>query len=128
MPKKFETKQGLTIFVGRNAKENEDLTFKIANKDDLWFHIDEGTGSHVILVTDGRPDSELSPSIQCAADIASYYSCKKKEPNTRCVSVIYGYIIDVTKPKYASKGTVDINKYKTIIGYPHRINTISQTG
>jgi len=128
MPRKFVSLQGLTILVGRNAKENEALTFKSANINDLWFHIEEGTGSHVILVTDGKLESDIIPSIQTAANIAAYYSCKSKESHTKSVSVIYGYVIDIKKPKYASKGTVDIEKYNVITGHPHKFSVLSQSG
>lgn len=47
--RRFTSSDGLPIFVGRNAKENEDLTFRVANGDDLWLHARGTPGSHVVV-------------------------------------------------------------------------------
>lgn len=68
----FETPDGFHIFVGKNNKQNEYLTLKLARKDDLWFHVKSGSGSHVILQNKGSGFSDVS--IEIAANLAAKYS------------------------------------------------------
>ncbi|MGQ9501509.1 MAG: Rqc2 family fibronectin-binding protein [Anaerolineae bacterium] len=51
-PKRF-TIDGFTVYVGRNARQNEEVTFKLANPNDLWLHVRGQTGAHVIIKSGG---------------------------------------------------------------------------
>ena len=53
-PWKFCSSDGFTILVGRNNRQNDKLTMKQANNNDVWFHTKNIPGSHTILVTEGR--------------------------------------------------------------------------
>jgi predicted ribosome quality control (RQC) complex YloA/Tae2 family protein len=95
-PRRFVTKDGGEILVGRNNKENDYLTFKIARPDDLWFHAQDVPGSHVVL---RRKEKKKEPShndIKEAAQVAAYFS--KARGATR-VGVIYTWAKYVKKPK-----------------------------
>ncbi|HZB97809.1 MAG TPA: NFACT RNA binding domain-containing protein, partial [Candidatus Sulfotelmatobacter sp.] len=63
---------GYTARVGRNARENEEVTFRLARRDDLWFHARERTGAHVVLHTGGtEPPAEI---VEAAAQLAAHFS------------------------------------------------------
>jgi predicted ribosome quality control (RQC) complex YloA/Tae2 family protein len=70
-PRRFEV-EGFPIFVGRNARQNEQVTFKRGGPEDLWLHVRGRPGAHVIIKSDGRevPDGV----IRRAAELAAYYS------------------------------------------------------
>ena len=68
----FRSSDGLDIFVGRNNKQNDQLTLKFAAKSDIWLHTQLVHGAHVILCTDGEPAPDRS--VEEAAILAAYYS------------------------------------------------------
>ena len=71
-PLQYETEDGYRIFVGKNNYQNEELTFKMAQGGDMWFHAKGMPGSHVIVKTGGK---ELPDSVyETAARLAAYYS------------------------------------------------------
>ncbi len=71
-PYHYRSSDGFDLFVGRNNYQNDELTFKLANSKDLWFHAKKMPGSHVILRTGGRevPDRAYEE----AASLAAFYS------------------------------------------------------
>ncbi len=99
-PIQYKTSGGYTLLVGKNNIQNDNLTFKIADKDDLWFHVKDMPGSHVILVTDGEEPSERDYTE--AAEIAAYYSKATAGP----VAVDYTKVRNVKKPAGAKPGFV----------------------
>lgn len=92
---------GFNILVGKNNKQNDELTFKIANKDDLWFHVKDFHGSHTILQTNGATPSQEILN-KCAA-IAAFYSQASNSSNVP---------VDYTLIKYVKKS----QKFKTRYG------------
>ncbi len=103
-PLVMTTSGGFTLLVGRNNVENDRLTFKVARKDDLWFHTKDYPGSHVILVTDGREPSELDYTEAC--EIAAGYSSARAQT----VAVDYTRVRNIKKPPASRAGFVT---YKT---------------
>ena len=99
-PIQYKTSGGYTLLVGKNNIQNDNLTFKIASKDDLWFHVKDMPGSHVILVTDGEEPAEADYTE--AAEIAAYYSKATAGP----VAVDYTKVKNVKKPAGAKPGFV----------------------
>ncbi len=71
-PMRFESTDGYPIYVGRNNRQNEELTFRLARKDDIWCHASKVHGSHVIISCGGTtpPDDTITQ----AAQLAAYYS------------------------------------------------------
>ena len=105
---------GYNVFVGRNNKQNDYLTFKVANKEDLWFHTENIHGSHVILKL--NKSKEITDDIiSRVASIAAYYS---KGRNSSKVNVQYTEVKNIKKPKNAKPGFVVFNHYKTIMVEP----------
>ncbi len=100
-PMTFKTSSGYTLLCGRNNLQNDRLTFKVAQKGDLWFHAKGVPGSHVILLCDGEEPS--SEDYTEAAELAAYYS---KAPKGTLVPVDYTRVKQVKKPAGAKPGYV----------------------
>ena len=99
------------IYVGRNNKENDYLTTKFANKDDIWFHTQDIHGSHVILKT--HPNEFIPDSILLeAAKLAAIHS---KAKANKGVLVDYCPISHVKKPSGSQPGFVIYKNHKTIM-------------
>ena len=76
-PRRFLTGRGLTVLVGRGARENHQLTFGTARPEDLWLHARDVPGAHVILRDDeGRAGPE---DIREAAEVAAFFSGAREE-------------------------------------------------
>jgi predicted ribosome quality control (RQC) complex YloA/Tae2 family protein len=71
-PLRIESSDGLTIYVGRTAQQNEQVTFRLGAPDDLWLHVRGAPGGHVIIKTGGRDVPERT--VEEAAALAAYYS------------------------------------------------------
>jgi len=99
-PRRLTTTDGKTVLVGRNNTQNDLLTFKTADKGDIWFHVKDMPGSHVILVTEGEEPTDRDYTE--AAEIAAYYSTASGDR----VAVDYTKVKNVKKPQGAKPGYV----------------------
>lgn len=109
-PRKFISSDGYQILVGRNNKQNDRLTKKIANDGDIWLHTKVIAGSHVIIKRD--TDKEVPNStLDEAAAVAAYFSKARESKN---VPIDYTPVENVNKPKGAKPGLVYYEKYQTI--------------
>ena len=114
-PMRFESTDGYPIYVGRNNRQNEELTFRLARKDDIWCHASKVHGSHVIISCGGTtpPDDTITQ----AAQLAAYYSETTGGQNIP---------VDVTSVKQVKKipngkpGMVIYHTYKTVIANPYK--------
>ncbi len=77
-PLQLLSRDGLEIAVGRSARENEHVTFRLARGDDLWLHARGLPGGHVIVRSGGRPVPETT--LMEAAGLAAYFSPARAEP------------------------------------------------
>ena len=106
---------GHEILVGRSSRENDELTFKVADGDDFWFHVAGYTGSHVIVRNPAK-DTELESSLLIrAAQLAAYFSQAR---NSNKVEVHYTRRKFVSKPKKAKPGLVRLREFKTVTVEP----------
>jgi len=71
-PLRYYSEEGFQIVVGRNARQNEKVTFDIAKGEDLWLHARGAPGSHVVIRCGGQPVSD--DTLQMAAQLAAYHS------------------------------------------------------
>ena len=77
-PRHYLTSRGLSILVGRNARENQHLTFRVARPEDLWFHARDSPGSHVILRdNEGRAGAA---DLREAGELAAFFSEARQQP------------------------------------------------
>lgn len=91
-PLKLVTPDGYVIWIGRNSRQNEIVTFEKGSGEDLWLHVHDAAGAHVIIKFDGRPIPE--DVVTQAAEIAAYYSASRDEARA---------LVDVTQRKYVKK-------------------------
>ena len=113
-PMRFESTDGYPIYVGRNNRQNDELTFKLARKDDIWLHASKVHGSHVIISCGGTtpPDDTITQ----AAQLAAYYAETAGGQNLP---------VDVTTVKQVKKtpggkpGMVIYHTYRTVIANPY---------
>ena len=91
-PTRVVTPDGYVIWIGRNSRQNEIVTFKKSNSEDFWLHARQVAGAHVIIKNDGRhiPDDVIEE----AASIAAYYSKRRSDGKVP---------VDVTRIKYVKK-------------------------
>lgn len=106
---------GYKVFVGKNNRQNDYITFKLSDRNDLWFHVHGFHGSHVLLKTNNTLIDDNNPIIKKCAILAALNS---KSSNENKVAVDYTLIKNIKKPNGAKPGFVVFNKYSTIIVNP----------
>ena len=99
-PMQYKTSGGYPLLVGRNNLQNDELTFRIAEKSDIWFHVKDLPGSHVIMVTDGEEPADVDYTE--AAALAAYYSKFSGD----VAAVDYTRVKNIKKPQGAKPGFV----------------------
>jgi predicted ribosome quality control (RQC) complex YloA/Tae2 family protein len=112
-PMVYYSDDGFMILVGRNNRQNDQLTLKQASKQDLWLHTQNIPGSHVILVTDGRTPSETA--IRQAAVLAAFHS---KARDSAQVPIDFCKVKFVKKPAGAKPGMVIFSNQQTLYVRP----------
>lgn len=112
-PAEFTSNDGTRISVGKNNKQNDHLTMKIAKKSDFWLHVKNIPGSHVIVHSSLPSDETLTQ----AAQIAAYFSKGRSSAN---VAVDYVPVKNIRKPNGAKPGFVIYEGQKTIYVTPEK--------
>ena len=111
----FTSSDGQSIYVGRNNRQNQELTLKFARKNDYWFHVKNGPGSHVILKTEGTEPSE--DVLRQCAELAAYYSRSRQSSNVE---------VDYTKRQFIRRhpsnqtGLVIYTDFSTLYVTPNK--------
>ena len=113
-PMRFESTDGVPIYVGRNNRQNDELTFKMARKDDIWLHAQKVHGSHVIIACGGKsvPDDTVTQ----AAQLAAYYAEATGGQN---IPVDVTPVKQVKKVPSGKPGMVIYHTYRTVIANPY---------
>lgn len=116
MFRKFIVAGGLSVLVGKNAKQNDELTTKFAKKEDIWLHARGVPGSHVVLQIIGAKNKQVpKEAIEQAAEIAAFYSDAKTQS---IAPVSYTQRKFVRKPKGAHPGAVILEREEVIMVRP----------
>jgi hypothetical protein len=113
--RRFELDDRWFVLVGRNDRENDEITFHVASPDDLWFHAQQVAGSHVVLKCRGTPGNPPASILEAAAGIAAHYS---KARRASVVPVIYTRRRYVRKFRGSRPGQVVCEREKTIFAEP----------
>lgn len=100
-PFHYRSSDGFDIYVGKNNLQNEELTFKLANGGDWWFHAKHMPGSHVIVRTGGQEMTDRA--FEEAGSLAAYYSAGR---DSEKVEIDYLQRKNVKKPNGAKPGYV----------------------
>ncbi len=119
-PLQYQSRDGFQILVGKNNKQNDELTLKLAASSDIWLHTKNIPGSHVIIRAERRevPDTTLLE----AAILAAYHSSAKMSGN---VPVDFTAVKNVKKPSGAKPGMVIYESFRTISVTPSEDQVIS---
>lgn len=113
-PMRFESTDGYPIYVGRNNRQNDELTFRLARKDDIWLHAQKVHGSHVIISCGGTkpPDDTVTQ----AAQLAAHYAETRGGQN---LPVDVTPVKQVKKPANGKPGMVIYHTYRTVYVNPY---------
>lgn len=112
MVKELTSPNGHLVYYGENALDNERLTFDFSHKGDIWFHAHNVPGSHVLLRCMGG-EKVCQTDIQFSANVAARHSKSRHIPS---VPIIFCVVSNVSKPKQALVGTVQVHTSKYITG------------
>ena len=114
-PHKFVSSDGITIYAGKNNRQNDELTMRMAEPTDIWLHTKDIPGSHVLIsgVKESVPDSTLLEAAVIAATLSKAGSSSK-------VAVDYAPRKNVRKPNGAKPGMVVYEGYNTVLVTPDR--------
>ena len=108
--REFSSQEGYPILVGKTAKDNDAVTFKVSRPDDLWLHARGTPGSHVVVKLEKK--QQVPPeTLKDAATLALFYSDLRKSGKGE---VIYTLRKNVRKPKGAKPGSVAVTQEKSL--------------
>ena len=117
-PRRYRTTSGWCVWAGRNNKENDTLTHRLAAQNDYWFHAHGYAGSHVLLRREGHTQEPDKRTLEEAAAVAAYWS---KGRTASKVPVVYTMAKFVSKPRGAPPGLAVMKREKTIMVRPELI-------
>ena len=109
--RRYALPDGWQVLVGRNNKENDELTHRVARPDDLWLHAQGVPGSHVVIRRAGRKDAPGRRITELAAGLAAHFS---RARHSGTVPVIVTEKRYVRKPRGAKPGTAVVEREKTL--------------
>ena len=112
--REYEVAGGMRVLIGKNAKQNDELTLHVAQKEDLWFHARHVSGSHVVLRS-GKNQNIPQRAIEQAAELAAYFSDARSQAHA---PVAYTRRKYVRKPRGAAAGAVKLEREEVIIVTP----------
>ncbi len=118
----FVSSDGFEILVGKKAKDNDFLTFRIAKSLDTWMHAADYPGSHVVIRNPNRREMPPQTLLE-AAQLAAFYSRGNKQPKA---AVHYTQKKFVNKPKGAAPGLVSLASFKTLLVEPLVPDTVTK--
>ncbi|MCA1589333.1 MAG: NFACT RNA binding domain-containing protein [Acidobacteria bacterium] len=102
------------MLVGKKAKDNDYLTFRMAKSLDTWMHAADYPGSHVVVRNPNRREIPQKTLLE-AAQLAAFYSQARRHPKA---AVHYTQKKFVNKPRGAAPGLVSLASFKTILVEP----------
>lgn len=117
--RRYLSTDGYEIMVGRGARDNDHLTFKVAKPNDLWLHAADYPGSHVVVRNRSRAEMPHRTIIE-AAQLAANYSQAKSDGK---VNINYTQRKFLSKPKGAAPGLVRLSQFRTLIVEPRESGT-----
>jgi len=110
-PRRSETSDGHALLYGKSGQENDEV-LRAAHPDDLWFHVKNAAGPHVVLRSDGRPDDVPEEAILEAARLAAALSSQRRDSK---VEVDCALAREVNKPRRGRPGLAYYHADRTIL-------------
>ncbi|MET0624176.1 MAG: NFACT family protein [Pyrinomonadaceae bacterium] len=113
--RRYRSSDGYEIVVGRGARENDEVTFRVARSYDMWMHAADYPGSHVVVRARGRDEPVPHRTLVEAARLAAHFSQARKDAK---VAVNYTQRKFVSKPRGAAPGLVYLSSFRTLLVEP----------
>ncbi len=113
--RRYRSSDGYEIVVGRGARENDEVTFRVARSYDTWMHAADYPGSHVVVRARGRDEAVPHRTLVEAARLAAHFSQARKDAK---VAVNYTQRKFVSKPRGAAPGLVYLSSFRTLLVEP----------
>lgn len=110
---------GYEVLVGRSARDNDELTFRVARPRDVWLHAAGHAGSHVIIRAAEDGSAVPRTVVERAAQWAAWHSRARNARGK--VEVHVCRAADVRKPRNAPTGTVELRRWETLRVYPRAV-------
>jgi predicted ribosome quality control (RQC) complex YloA/Tae2 family protein len=110
---------GMTVLVGRTARDNDVLSLKLAAPRDFWFHVAGESGSHVVVRNPDKLEALPRETKQLAAALAAGYSKARRGGRT---AVHMAFAGDVGKARGAPPGQVTLRRFTTVHAHPKRLD------
>jgi predicted ribosome quality control (RQC) complex YloA/Tae2 family protein len=109
-PRRFRLSSGAVALAGRSARSNEELTFRIAQPEDLWFHAASTAGAHVVLRVPSGTEAG-GEDIEESAAVAAFFS---KARGSTTAEILYAPRKNIRKIPGAPPGTVRVTRFRTV--------------
>lgn len=113
--RRYRSSDGYEVIVGRGARENDELTFRVARSYDAWMHAADYPGSHVVVRARGKDDTIPHRTLVEAARLAAHFSQARQDAK---VAVNYTQRKFVSKPRGAAPGLVYLSSFRTLLVEP----------
>jgi predicted ribosome quality control (RQC) complex YloA/Tae2 family protein len=113
--RRYRSSDGYEIIVGRGARENDELTFRVARSYDAWMHAADYPGSHVVVRARSRDEAVPHRTLVEAARLAAHFSQARGDAK---VAVNYTQRKFVSKPRGAAPGLVYLSSFRTLLVEP----------
>jgi predicted ribosome quality control (RQC) complex YloA/Tae2 family protein len=113
----FTAPDGMIVLVGRTARDNDTLTFKLASQNDFWLHVAGTTGSHVVVRNPESLPRLPRDTLRFAASLAAGYS---KAQRGGQVTIHVAQVRDVKKPRGFPAGKVILDRFDSVQVTPSR--------
>ncbi|HEX8353967.1 MAG TPA: NFACT RNA binding domain-containing protein, partial [Pyrinomonadaceae bacterium] len=113
--RRYRSSDGYEVVVGRGARENDEVTFRVARSYDTWMHAADYPGSHVVVRARGRDEPVPHRTLVEAARLAAHFSQARKDSK---VAVNYTQRKFVSKPRGAAPGLVYLSSFRTLLVEP----------
>ena len=119
MARVVESPDGMTVLVGRSARDNDILSLKLGRPYDFWMHVAGESGSHVVVLNDDKLPRLPKETQDFAAGLAAGYSKARDGGN---VTVHVATCGDVSKQRGAPAGQVTLRRFSKVKARPRRID------
>ncbi|NPV91413.1 MAG: fibronectin/fibrinogen-binding protein [Firmicutes bacterium] len=130
LPDQYLSSDGYLLLVGKNNRQNDLLTMKLARREDTWLHAKDIPGAHVIIRAqredrNGHPDSDIPPkTLEEAAQLAAYFS---RGRHSSTVNIDYTQRRHVRKPGGFPPGKVIYDNHRTLLVRPEISPNLKKT-
>jgi predicted ribosome quality control (RQC) complex YloA/Tae2 family protein len=114
-PRRFRTREGWEVWIGRSNQANDYLTHRLARPEDFWLHVHGAAGSHVVLRRGKGPNEPSKATLEEVAGWAAFFS-QARSAGTVPVTVTQKKY--VRKPKGAPAGLAEVMRSRTVFARP----------